>query len=285
MNYRLMRFPGWRSKAVTFSYDDGLIHDRRLLEILNRRGIKCTLNLNSKRLIGGNDFTVEDAVAAIAAGHEIAVHGAEHLAPGMVPVAAAVRDALICREELETALHTIIRGMAYPDSGIQKYVNGSCYADTREILKAIGIVYARTLGGDNSSFNLPEDWYAWLPTAHHGNDRLFEFIDAFLSLDPDKGWPSVGDPRLFYLWGHSYEFQDAHNWERLEAICEKLGGREDLWYATNIDIHDYIEAYRSLFISADGRRIYNPTATVLYFCEKEKNCKIEPGETLTVDLV
>ena len=37
-------------KAVTFSYDDGVTQDIRLIELLNQYGLKCTFNLNSELL-------------------------------------------------------------------------------------------------------------------------------------------------------------------------------------------------------------------------------------------
>ena len=36
-----------KMKAVTFSYDDGVTQDQRLIEIFNRYNLKCTFNLNS----------------------------------------------------------------------------------------------------------------------------------------------------------------------------------------------------------------------------------------------
>lgn len=39
-----------KRKAVTFSYDDGVTQDIRLIEMLNRYNLKCTFNLNSERL-------------------------------------------------------------------------------------------------------------------------------------------------------------------------------------------------------------------------------------------
>lgn len=283
MNYRLLRFPGGKSKAVTLSYDDGSIHDRKLLEILNQYGLKCTFNLNSKRFLRNEDFNIEDAKSALNLGHEIAIHGAEHLAPCLVTIPAAVRDALVCREELENALGTIIRGMAYPDSGVLRFNNSSNYEEVKGYLKALGIAYSRSLGGDNDRFLLPEDWYSWMPTAHHNNPDLFDYIKKFLSLDLNKGWDSGNDPRLFYLWGHAFEFNDENNWEHLENICKELGGRSDIWYATNIEIHDYIEAYRALHVSADGHLVYNPTAITLFFKDNGKNYKVLSGETIIVD--
>ncbi|MBQ2965162.1 MAG: hypothetical protein IJE14_10940 [Clostridia bacterium] len=70
MSYRFIRFPGGRSKAVTFSYDDGSKQDKRLAQTLDRYGIKCTFNLNSSRLLEGTQLTVQDAEELILRGHE-----------------------------------------------------------------------------------------------------------------------------------------------------------------------------------------------------------------------
>ena len=37
-------------KAVTFSFDDGVTQDKRLIEILNKYNLKATFNLNSAYL-------------------------------------------------------------------------------------------------------------------------------------------------------------------------------------------------------------------------------------------
>ena len=42
-----MRFPGGRARALTLSYDDGVQQDKKLMEILNRYGLKCTFNISS----------------------------------------------------------------------------------------------------------------------------------------------------------------------------------------------------------------------------------------------
>ena len=40
-------FPGGKTKAVTFSYDDGIVSDKKLVKILNEYGMKGTFNVNS----------------------------------------------------------------------------------------------------------------------------------------------------------------------------------------------------------------------------------------------
>ena len=49
-NEMILRFPDFKTRAVTLSFDDGAIDDRKMVEILNSYGIKCTFNLNSERL-------------------------------------------------------------------------------------------------------------------------------------------------------------------------------------------------------------------------------------------
>ena len=124
MGYRFMCYPGGVRKAVTFSYDDGCRDDIRLAEIFNKYKMKGTFNLNSNRLIKGDDLTVEDAKRLLADGHEIAVHGKQHRANGITRLPEGIKDVLLCREELEEALGVIIRGMAYPDTGITNFSNG-----------------------------------------------------------------------------------------------------------------------------------------------------------------
>ena len=91
------------------------------------------------------------------------------------------------------------------------------------------------------------------------------------------------EPFLFYLWGHSYEFETNNNWNVIEEFCEYMGNREEIWYATNIEIFEYLEAYKQLKASADGTKVYNPTTTTLYFNVAGRDYKIEPGETVTVE--
>lgn len=289
MNYRFLRFPGGKPKAVTFSYDDGCRHDIRLAETLNRYNIKCTFNINSG-LLGQNEtdwhLTAEEIQKHIVnTGHEIAVHGHMHMAPGLSRPIDAIQDVLICRLELEKTYGKIIRGMAYPDSGITSFQNGADYQTIRTYLQNLGIVYSRTLGKDNSEFRLPADWLAWTPTAHHINPKLMTYAEKFVKQKPDsqKTYCASRYPRLFYLWGHSYEFHDQDNWDVLEAVCEVLSGKEDTWYATNIEIYDYVHAYDSLIFSADGTMVYNPSLVTVWFRTDKNQYRIEPGQTMVIE--
>lgn len=267
MTYRFLRFPQGRSKAVTLSYDDGCRQDLKFSDIISEYGIKCTFNMTGDEKRGKGALSEEQVRAHfLERGHEIAVHGYMHRAEGLVRPVEGIRDVLECRLEFERKYGRIIRGVAYPDSGISRYCNGASYESIKQYLKELDIVYARTLGGDNDRFELPDDWYRWMPTAHHDNPQLFEYIDKFLSVDTsENAYRATRYPRLFYMWGHSFEFDKKDNWDRLTEICERISGHDDVWYATNMEIYEYVNAYNSLIYSADSYTVYNPTLYTIWF--------------------
>ena len=283
--YEFMRYPGGLCKAVTLSSDDGAAADARLAETLNRYGLKCTFNLLSSR-VQSEDGLKKDFIRneILAKGHEIATHGDHHRGLDVARSIEGIRDTLDCRLGLEKEFGIIVRGMAFPDRTVNKAKSPEAYARIRPFLQELDIAYSRTTGGDNDGFALPEDFLNWVPTAHHKNPELMNYIDAFLSLDlsVEKCYCSRRGPRLFYLWGHAFEFDRDGNWDLLDRICEKLSGREDIWYATNMELYEYITAYRSLVYSADGTIVYNPTLKTIWFDREGKEYKIEPGETLHI---
>ena len=247
--------------------------------------IKCTFNLNSKKLRGEEAFLNDEEIKnyMLDRGHEIAVHGAMHRAEGLIHPLEGIKDVLDCRLELEKRFGLIIRGMAYPDVGIKNFSNSASYDDIKHYLKDLNIVYARTTNGDNNLFELPTDWYCWIPTAHHGNLQIMEYINEFVTLDLSQfSNYAAHRPKLFYLWGHSHEFERNDNWELLEDICRNLGNKEDIWYATNMELYEYINAYNSLIFSADYETVYNPTLFDICFFVDGKNYKISSGETLKI---
>lgn len=286
MKYRYLRFPQGKAKAVTFSYDDGVRDDIRLAETCSRYGIKCTFNINSGRIAQSADgkfMTAEEIQRYIlGAGHEVAVHTQWHRSPGACRPVDIIHEVMNCRLELEKMFDGIIRGMAYPDAGIRRFHNGLEYADIKRLLQDMDIAYARTLGQDNSGFVLPNDWHAWMPTAHHTNPEVMNYAQKFVQINVDPLYRGEHYPRLFYLWGHSYEFPRDDNWDVLESLCQTLGQKDDTWYATNMEIYDYVTAYHSLVLSADSKTIYNPTLHELWFDEEGALYHVKPGETIRI---
>jgi len=272
-----MRFPGGLSKALTLSYDDGVEQDERLLDIMQKHGLKGTFNLNSSLFAPEGTVYPEGQVhrrlteKAIVPlfkdnGQEVAIHACYHGDLPAIPAAHAVWQVVHDKEQLENTFDRIIRGMAYP--------YGTFSTDFTHTLRDCGVAYARTVQSTHR-FDIPNDWLTLPATCHHKDPELMNLARKFAEGKPYR-------PQMFYLWGHSYEFESDNNWHVIEEFAEYIGGRDDIWYATNIQIHDYVEAWRGMHISADGRRIYNPSAMPLWVEANHKLYKIESGEEILV---
>ena len=61
-----------------------------------------------------------------------------------------------------------------------------------------------------------------------------------------------------YVQDHRHEFDDDNNWNVIEEFCALVGGKEDIWYATNIEIIDYLQAAKNLRFSSDHHNVNNP---------------------------
>ena len=252
--------------ALTLSYDDGKLSDRRLVEIMNKHGIRGTFHLNSGRIGTDENFVSKQELTTLYKNHEISCHGVYHYALSTLAPQNIIGEILDDRRDLEAITGTIVRGMSY--------ANGVYSDEMIGAVKNCGIVYSRTVQSTHS-FTFPEDFMKWHPTCHH-RDCLEDAKAFFHQLE--RGFRPY--PRLFYVWGHSYEFDAFNNWEIIEEFCELMGGRDDIWYATNIELYEYITAQKSLIISADNKTVHNPTATKVWFSESGEVYSINPGETL-----
>ena len=270
-----MRFPGFRRHALTFSYDDGTVFDKRLVEIFDKYGVKGTFNLNTGEMGKGRRLTAEECYELFKnSPHEVAVHGKHHLSLPEYDSATVTSDVLLDRLELERCYGRIIRGMAYAYG---------TYNDTVvDVLDKCGIVYSRTTKSTHS-FDVPTDWLRLHPTCHHRDARLDELADEFLVTETKANQMWKAPIRLFYVWGHSYEFNDNDNWELIESFCKKMGGHDFVWYATNMEIYDYVKAYESLIFSADSNTVYNPTSTDVYTCLGARETLIPAGKTVRIN--
>ena len=100
--------------------------------------------------------------------------------------------------------------------------------------------------------------------------------------EPSYFWSKT--PKLFYLWGHSFEFANDGNWEVIEEFAKYIGGREEIWYATNGEIYDYAKAFERLEFSVDGKYVYNPSAMDVFFMTLDgKKVCVKAGERKEIE--
>ena len=240
-------FPEGKAKALTMSYDDGKIQDRRLVEIFNKYGIKGTFNINYGIMDSGKDprRIQKEQVAELYKGHEVATHTFTHPTIERCPMTEVAAEILEDRNGLEKLVGAPVRGHAYP--------NGSYNEEIKLLFKQLGIAYGRVVQSV-ADYALPADPLEWHPTCHHNDPELMKKAEYFANFGKRQYL------KLMYVWGHSYEFDDRNNWEVIEEFCKYMGGREDIWYATNIEIIDYMDAAKRLQFTADHTKVYNPSA-------------------------
>ena len=278
MHHVYLRFPGGKDKCLTLSYDDCVEQDIRLCELMKQYGIAGTFNINTGSYVEeGHVFEpgrihrrmTRNRTTELFAGEplfEVATHGERHPFLNKVSVAHATWQLIKDRKNIEEQFGVICRGHAYPYGTYNDQVISS--------VRDCGLVYARTVKS-TEKFGFPEDFLLWHPTCHHDNPRLMELTDKFLA-------PVEKDSRLFYLWGHSFEFDEEDNWHIIEDFFKKIAGREDVWYATNIQVYDYKHAFDQLIWDVECTRVYNPTATDLWFHAKKQVYCVKAGQAISL---
>lgn len=227
-----------KMKAVTFSYDDGVTQDKRLIEILNKYGLKATFNLNSG-LLGKSNTLVRGGVTvnhnkidpkdvkAVYSGHEVAAHTLTHPSLPNSTDSEVIRQVEEDRLNLSELVGYEVVGMAYPGGGVN---NNERVAEL--IRKNTGIKYARTITS-TYTYDPQTNLYRFNPTVYHvmenRKERLMELAEEFIKLTPET-------PKIFYVWGHSYEFDIADTWDYFEEFCKMISGRDDIYYGTNKEV-------------------------------------------------
>ena len=224
-------------KYVTFSYDDGVTQDVRLIEMFNKYGLKCTFNINSELLGTGIEIEREGKIIShvknnpsdvkkIYEGHEVAVHTLTHPNLTETDDAEIIRQVNQDRENLSDLVGYQVYGMAYPCGGVN---NNDHVAQV--IRDNTPIKFARTITSSHS-FDKQTNLLRFNPTVYHHEewDKMFALAEMFIAMS------STDKPQIFYIWGHSYEFDIHDTWDRMEQFCKLISGKEDVFYGTNSQV-------------------------------------------------
>lgn len=271
-----MKLKDGKSKVLTLSYDDGVVQDIRLTKILDKYGIKCTFNVNTglfipedtvRQRFWGRMKLSEAKELYTSSGHEVAVHGVTHPWMQKLNSPELMEEILEDRRTIEREFGTMARGMAYP--------YGTYNQSVMDAAVACGICYART-AEETENVRFPENWLEWHPTCRHANPKLMALGKRFV----EENIHYEADAWLFALYGHSYEFDLDNNWELMEQFAALVGGKDEIWYATNIEIYDYVKAYQSLQVSADQSIVHNPSAQDVWFSHQKTIYCVKAGQTL-----
>lgn len=269
-----------KQKALSFSFDDGNTQDIRLIALLNRYSLKATFNLTGgnckndcfvKRENGKNMWDGSRALRECFKGHEIASHGYMH--KNITTLNDEELRFEICEDikALETAFGCKIEGYA---SAYGRY-------DDRllALLKELGIKYHRC-AHPTSDYSPCEEPLLWQPGPHiasYMNEECKKHIDGFFETDTQLA--------MLTIWGHSFELTDmdcynqkdwgdlTERWDYIEDMFKNVSNKNDVWYATNIEIFKYLEAMKNAKIS--DTYIENNSDITLFFDVDGKTITVE----------
>jgi peptidoglycan/xylan/chitin deacetylase (PgdA/CDA1 family) len=285
MNRVYKAFKDGKHKCLTLSYDDGKIEDYRLLELFKKYNIKATFNLNSS--IKDSKHIPQNEWRELYKDHEVAVHTMTHPTMERCSTYQICEELIEDKNNLEHIMGRPVRGLAFP--------NGSYNEEIINMAKSLGFKYARVAGdkyanicsakffakeaegpillGDETGFGMPQDFMHWLPTCHH-NHHLVSLGKDFTELSKKQYL------YMMYVWGHSFEFERNNNWEVMEEFCKIISNRDDIWYATNIEVVEYDEAFKNLQFFDRNEYVYNPSAqSVWVVINNEKIVELKGGTT------
>jgi peptidoglycan/xylan/chitin deacetylase (PgdA/CDA1 family) len=280
-----MLFPEGKTKALILSYDDGSKQDRKLVELMNKYKLIGTFHLNSNKLGTNNyfDYLNKEEIKNLYKGHEVSVHTANH--PNLIDISKidVIYEILEDRKELERLMGYPVRGMAYPFGNTNDAVI--------DAMNGLGIEYARTVG-DSYNFEIPKDFLRWYPTMH-------QFAKAYW--EPNQPEKDKKELELFYktiddflktkdlavldIWGHSWEMgTDQNKWDETEKFFKLLANNEAVYYTKQIDLVDYINAFRNLKFSVNKDIVVNTSAINVSIKINNKNFNVKAGSTMNLSI-
>ncbi len=222
-----------RRKAITFSFDDGVTQDEKVIKILDDYGLKGTFNLNSgklglkgeldmgEKIVSHNKFSPE-RIQDMYKNHEVAAHAVNHPALWKLSEEEIIQEIEEDREALKALVGYDICGMAYPYGYME---DGDRVANI--VAQKTKIRYARTVNCVRT-FERQSNLIKFNPTMHFLESQAqAALIEEFLNMQAEED-------KILYIWGHAYELDYKPNaWEEFEKLCKKISGKSDVFYGTN----------------------------------------------------
>ena len=275
-----MLYPEGKTKAIILSYDDGKVQDRALVKLMNKYKLIGTFHLNSNKL-GTNDYLSKTEIKELFTGHEVSVHSFNH--PNLTTLSKIdiVYEVIEDRKELERLVKYPVRGLAYPFGN-----NNDVVLDA---IRGLGIEYARTVD-DSYNFKIPDNFLQWNPTIHqfakaywepnHPENDAQELAHFYQTIND---FLQTKELALLDVWGHSWEMgTDQKKWEETEIFFKMIANNPSIYYTSQIDLVDYINAFKNLKFSVDKSMVYNPGSTTLFFNYNGKTYSISSGKTIVL---
>lgn len=226
---------------VACCWDDGVINDIRLMELLRKYNAKATFNLNPGLLTEDRGTPCWLPVEKAGQGHfgfsngkvglheivslygefKVASHGWLHKNAAAVPEEEFLRDAIDAKKYLEDVFQRECPGFAWPYGGVST-------ESLLDKMTAAGFKYGRTTREAENRLGQYTHPMMLNPTVHFQNQLFYE---KFLEAKAVNG--------VFYFWGHSYEMMDCDGlWNQLENKLAMFARDPEVEWIDVIDIVD-----------------------------------------------
>jgi peptidoglycan-N-acetylglucosamine deacetylase len=204
------------------SWDDGLISDIRLIEILHRYQAKATFCLNPGLYQENRSFgwVHENSEVWRLSIHELGdvYHGFEIWSHSMTHPCLTDISENSLHWELKTSRHILedifqkpVKGFCYPFNTYNEFV--------KEAVRSAGYQWARGNQHHKTIFP-PPDPLEFHPCCHFLNHDFWETYDR----QKEKGNP-------FFFWGHSFELKNEAMWENFERMIAGISSDRDAQWA------------------------------------------------------
>jgi peptidoglycan-N-acetylglucosamine deacetylase len=211
---------------VVQCWDDGVVSDIRLVDLLRRVGAKASFNLNPALHTPARQHETWvyknapvgklgwDEVRDVYHGFTIANHTMTHPRLDEIPIDRARTEITDARKRLQDHFDQPVLGFAYPFGRANEAV--------AKLVGEAGHTYGRLAGDRVSGFDAAHPQMLQ-PTTHF--------------LHPDF-WPRYESARpagVFYLWGHSYELLDDAMWAAFEETLHRINADPNAEWAEVCD--------------------------------------------------
>lgn len=217
-------------KIVSLSFDDGTIYDVKFVQILNKYGLKATLNLNSAL----DDFVwyYQDGqpierlhlrqVKDIYNGHEVASHSLTH------PYFSTLTDAEVVHQ-VKADVENLTNIFGYPIVGFAFPFHDQTEHNIQTVKDNVDLSYIRYSHLNESTTH--QDRYHIHLNAFYDDADIYQKLQQFKNSEQADG--------LFVIVGHAYEFEVKNHWDKIEQLLAWLANDDQLVVLT---LRDAVQA-------------------------------------------
>jgi peptidoglycan-N-acetylglucosamine deacetylase len=229
-----------KSIVLTTSWDDGHRSDLRLARLLGKYGLKGTFYISPhNQEFAQSDLLTEQEIRDIGRDFEIGAHTLTHRPLPSISEEEAEKEIAGSKSLLEQITGRAVDAFCYPRGAYRE-------SDVR-LVAAAGYRYARTV--KRYAFEVKNPYRA--PTSLHiyNHRSTFELVRTtrFSRFRPIVAWRCLqwdvlgrsmfdrllSEGGIFHIWGHSWEIDQADDWQPLEDLFRYISGHPTVTYTPN----------------------------------------------------